>query len=100
MCVSAIHMHTTRTRIQQHRHTFRRTDKGKWTLLFPPEEPWVFALPVLTGLEVDGLAEVRRRADEARLSGGSTCSANCWEDREGQRESGRRVQRGGVGVVV
>lgn len=47
---------------------------------------------------------VRCWADETRLSRGSACSANCWEDREGQGERDRARKEvwseGKMGVMV
>lgn len=41
-------------------------------------------------------------ADEARFPWGSTCSANCWEGREGQEKREREViwREGKEGVMV
>lgn len=93
------HPHTT-TLTHSHKHTSRQTDKGKWMLLFPLEDSG--HLLFLSHADRAGgswVVGVRCQAVEARLSRGSTCSANCWEDREGQRERDGESE-GKMGVMV
>lgn len=65
-------------------------------LLFPLEAPG--RLPFLSRADRAGgncAVAVHCWADEARLPRGSTCSANCWEGREGQGENERVGMEGG-----
>lgn len=65
-------------------------------LLFPLEAPG--RLLFLSRADRAGgnrVVAVHCWADEARLPRGSTCSAECWEGREGQGESERGSIEGG-----
>lgn len=66
-------------------------------LLFPLEAPGrLLFLSRADGAEGIWVVAVHCWADEARLPRGSTCSANCWEGREGQIEREMESERGSV----